>query len=58
MDDRFKEIIARLCEKSLTTKIRPWREVERDFRARDKYQRITLPQVKFLEDEDTGWVRI
>jgi hypothetical protein len=54
MDAGFKEIIARLCEKSLTTKRRSWREVERELRARDKYQKIRLPRVKFLEDESAA----
>ena len=51
MDAGFKEIIARLCEKGLTTKRRSWREVERELRARDKYQKVPLPKMKFLEDE-------
>jgi hypothetical protein len=54
MDTRFKEIIARLCEKSVTPNYRTWREAEQKLRARDHYQRITLPKIKFLEDESAA----
>ncbi len=50
MDATLEAILKALCPKGLGP-TRPWREVEAELRARDRFQQVTLPKLKFLEDE-------
>jgi len=52
---RCVELLAGSREIARILGIRDWRSVEREFRAtRDPVMEVTLPKLKFLEDEQAG----
>jgi hypothetical protein len=52
--DRYKNLFADVVKELSASSVKAWQRTEREFKLlRDPKQRITLPKLKFLEDEQT-----
>jgi len=49
---RYKNLLAKTVEELSASGVKAWQRAEREFKLmRDPKQRVTLPKLKFLEDD-------